>query len=189
MSTDIPTPENDPQEIAAGLLAEMEAEIRSLRDEKLRALAEAENIRKRGERQAADERQYAIAKFARDLLSVADNLRRGLDTVPAAAKTDPAVQAILTGVELTEKELLGVFERHGIRRLAPQGEIFNPNFHQAISEIPVPGAAKGTVIDVVQTGYSLGDRLLRAAMVVVAKGEAPASGSAAPPGASLDTKA
>ncbi len=181
--------ETDPQAVAAGLLKDMEAEIGRLRDERLRALAEAENVRKRAERQLADERQYAIAKFARDLLSVADNLRRGIESTPAAAKSDPAVASILTGVELTEKELLAVFERHGVRKIAPTGEAFDPNFHQAIAEVPVPGAPKGTIVDVVQPGYVLADRLLRAAMVAVAKGDPAPAAPQAPPGSSVDTKA
>jgi molecular chaperone GrpE len=190
MSAETPDmPETDPQAVAAGLLKEMEEEIRRLKEEHLRALAEAENIRKRAERSLADERQYGISKFARDLLSVADNLRRAVETAPAGARGEPAAAAILTGVELTEKDMLAIFERHGVKKIVPKGEAFNPNFHQAIAEVPVPGVPKGQIVDVVQAGYVLGDRLLRAAMVAVAKGEAAPSAPAAPPGATIDTKA
>lgn len=184
------TPPADEQTVAAGLLAEMQAEIDRLKDERIRALAEAENMRKRAEKQVADERQYGASKFARDMLSVADNLRRAIDASAAAAKTDPAVANLLTGVELTEKELLASLERNGVKRLDPKGQKFDPNFHQAIAEVPGTGQPHGTVVDVVQAGYMIADRLLRAAMVVVAKGDAarPAGGET-PPGSSFNTQA
>lgn len=175
----------DEQTIAAGVLADMQAEIDRLNEDRLRALAEAENARKRAEKAVQDERAYGSAKFARDMLSVADNLRRAIDAAQGA-KDDPAAAAILTGVELTEKELLAALERNGVKRLEPKGQKFDPNFHQAIAEVPGTGAPHGTVVDVVQAGYVIADRLLRAAMVVVAKGE-PAR--PADPGASIDTRA
>lgn len=161
----------DEQTVAGGLLAEMQAEIDRLNEDRLRAAAEMDNMRKRADKQLADERQYGVSKFARDVLSVADNLRRAIDS-GAAARSDPAAAAILTGVELTEKELLSVLERHGIHRIEALGQKFDPNFHQAIAEVPGTGKPHGTVVDVVQPGYMIGDRLLRAAMVAVAKGEA-----------------
>lgn len=180
----------DEQTIAAGLLAEMQGEIDRLNGERLRALADAENARKRAEKAVQDEKAYGASKFARDLLSVADNLRRAIDTSTAAAKDDPAVANLLTGVELTEKELLGALEKNGIKRLEPKGQKFDPNFHQAIAEVPNTGQPHGTVVDVVQAGYMIADRLLRAAMVVVAKGEpARPADPTAQPGSAFDTKA
>ena len=173
----------DEQTVAGGVLAEMQAEILRLNDEKLRSAAEMDNMRKRLERQIGDERQYGISKFARDILSVADNLRRAIDS-SSAARNDPAAGAILTGIELTEKELLSALERNGIRRIEALGQKFDPNFHQAIAEVPGSGKPHGTVVDVVQPGYMIGDRLLRAAMVAVAKGE-PAR-PATPPGSTFD---
>ncbi len=179
----------DEQTIAAGLLAEMQAEVDRLNEDRLRALAEAENTRKRAEKQVADERQYGGAKFARDIIPVADNLRRAIDAA-AASRNDPAAAAILTGVELTEKELLAALERNGVKRMEPKGQKFDPNFHQAIAEVPNTGQPHGTVVDVVQAGYMIADRLLRAAMVVVAKGEpARAPDAAGPPGSAFDTQA
>lgn len=184
-------PPFDEQTVAAGLLADMQAEIERLGDERIRALAELENVRKRAEKQVADERAYGSSKFARDMLSVADNLRRAIDASQAAAKDDPAVANLLTGVEMTEKELISVLEKNGIKRLDPKGQKFDPNFHQAIAEVPVPGQPHGTVLEVVQAGYMIADRLLRAAMVVVSKG-APAQADVEPPpmpGTNFNTRA
>lgn len=174
----------DQNEVAAGVLAEMQAEIERLKDERIRALAEAENARKRAEKQVIDERQYGAAKFARDLLSVADNLRRAIDAA-AAQRGEPGVEALLTGVELTERELLSALEKNGVKKIEAKGAKFDPNFHQAMAEVPGTGQPHGTVVDVIQPGYMIADRLLRAAMVVVAKGEP----GAAAPGQAFDTKA
>jgi molecular chaperone GrpE len=185
-------PPFDEQTVAAGLLADMQAEIDRLSDERIRALAELDNVRKRAEKQVADERAYGATKFARDVLSVADNLRRAIDASQAAAKDDPAVANLLTGVELTEKELLGALEKNGIKRLDPKGQKFDPNFHQAIAEVPVPGQPHGTVLEVVQAGYLIADRLLRAAMVVVSKGAPGQPAEVEPPpmpGANYNTQA
>lgn len=155
-----------------------QAEIAKLKDQLLRALAEGENIRKRGERAAADAAQYGAARFARDLLSVADNLRRALEALPDEARKDELAKALIAGVEATEKDLKTIFERHGIKAIEPKGERFNPNLHQAIAEVPAQGQSPGTVVSVMQTGYMLGDRLLRPAMVTVAQADNP-SGSGA----------
>lgn len=185
-----PPPPFDEQTVAAGVLAGMQAEIERLTDERIRALAEVDNVRKRAEKQVADERAYGASKFARDILSVADNLRRAIDASKDAAKNDPAVANLLTGVEMTEKELVGALEKNGIKRLDPKGQKFDPNFHQAIAEIPMPGQPHGTVLEVVQAGYMIADRLLRAAMVVVSKGEPRgADADGPPPGSAFDTKA
>ncbi len=154
-------------------LAKLEAENTALRDRMLRAAAEADNVRKRAERESAQAREYAIERFAQDLLGVADNLSRALAALPAdsAASASEPMRNLLAGVELTERELMRVFERHNIQAINPKGQPFDPNMHQAVAQIPSE-AAKGHVAEVMQTGYRLGDRVLRAAMVAVSTGPA-----------------
>lgn len=159
-------------------------EAADLKDKLLRALAEMENLRRRAEREVADTRQYGIAGFARDVLGVADNMRRALDTVGADLRegADGNVKALIDGVELTERDLLKVMEKHGVKRVDPLGEKFDPNLHQAMYEVPDPSIAPGTVAQVMQVGYTIGDRVLRPALVGVAKGgpkPAPDGGEAA----------
>jgi molecular chaperone GrpE len=148
------------------------------KDKLLRALAEMENLRKRTEREVADVRTYAVTSFARDVLQVADNMHRALDTIGDELRetADSKVTALLEGIDLTERELTKVLEKHGVKMFAPLGEKFDPNFHQAMYEIPDPAATPGTVAQVIQAGYLIGDRVLRPAMVAVAK--APAKGAA-----------
>ena len=153
-------------------LAELEAELADYKDRLLRALAETENVRRRAQREREDASKYALASFAKDLLSAADNLRRALESLPEAEAKDERTRSLLAGVAATERELLGVFERHGIKRIDPKGERFDHNFHQAIFEAERPDAPAGTVVEVLQPGYLLHDRLLRPAMVGVAKGVA-----------------
>ena len=157
-------------------LQALQAEISELKDRMLRALAEAENTRKRAEREKTDALQYGTTKFARDMLTVADNLKRALDHFPAEAraKADDAVKAVLEGVEATERQLQATLARHGVRRIEAEGARFDPHLHQAIAEVPAEGAEPGTVMSVIQEGYTISDRLLRPAMVTVAKAEAPA---------------
>ena len=144
-----------------------------MRDRLLRTLADMENLRRRTEREKADTARYAITNFARDVLTVGDNLKRTMDHVPAdAAAQDPALKTFLEGVELTERELLNVLERHGVTRIEPLGQRFDPNFQQAMFEVQNPDVAEGTVVDVMQAGYAIGDRCLRPALVAVAKGGA-----------------
>ncbi|MBP0579816.1 nucleotide exchange factor GrpE [Labrys sp. LIt4] len=153
------------------VLTKLQAENAELKDRLLRAMAEIENVRRRGEREVSDARQYAIAKFAGDMLGVADNMERALASVPSGAReTDAAVKALMEGVELTEKEMLRSLEKHGVKKLDPKGERFDPNFHQAMFEVPDPSVPNGTVAQVVQVGYSIGSRVLRPAMVGVARG-------------------
>lgn len=153
------------------VLAKLQAENTELKDRLLRTLAEVENVRRRGERELNDARQYAIAKFAGDMLGVADNMERALASVPTEAReSDEAVKALMQGVELTEKEMLRSLEKHGVKKLDPKGERFDPNFHQAMFEVPDPSVPNGTVAQVVQVGYSIGTRVLRPAMVGVARG-------------------
>jgi molecular chaperone GrpE len=160
-------------------LAAIEAELADTKDRLLRALAEAENVRRRFQREREDTQKYAISGFAKDLLSTVDNLRRALDAVPEGEITDPRTRSLLDGVAATERELVAALERHGLRRIDPQGERFDHNFHQAIFEAERPGAPTGTVIEVLQPGYVLHDRLLRPAMVGIAKAGPKDDGAAA----------
>jgi len=141
------------------------------KDKMLRALAEMENLRKRTEREVTDARQYAITSFAREVLQVADNMHRALDTIgdELRSSADAKVKALVEGVDLTERELQKVLEKHGVKIFSPLGEKFDPNFHQAMYEIPDSSAAPGTVAQVIQAGYLIGERVLRPAMVAVAK--------------------
>ena len=154
----------------------LERELAEAKDRMLRALADAENTRRRAQREREDTLKYAVSNFARDLLSPVDNLRRALDSVKEVEISDPRVKSLIDGVAAIERELLGAFERHGLKRIDPKGERFDHNFHQAIFEAERPGAAPGTIIEVLQPGYVLHDRLLRPAMVGVAKAGAPAAG-------------
>jgi molecular chaperone GrpE len=151
-------------------LVALEAELAEQKDRLLRALAETENTRRRAQREREDASKYAVAGFAKDLLSSADNLRRALQSLPETEVSDERTRSLLEGVAATERELLGVFERHGIKRLDPKGEPFDHNFHQAIFEAERPDQPSGTIVEVLQPGYMLHDRLLRPAMVGVAKG-------------------
>jgi molecular chaperone GrpE len=151
-----------------------------LKDRLLRTLAEMENLRKRTEREVTDARLYGAASFARDLLGVADNMRRALDTVSPElrASAEAGVKALIDGVELTERELLKALEKNGVRQFSPRGEKFDPNVHQAMFEVPNPAVPAGSVVEVVAPGYMIGERVLRPAMVGVSKGgpkTAPAS--------------
>ena len=143
----------------------------------LRTLAEMENLRKRTEREVSDARAYGITGFARDVLDIADNLQRALDAVPAEAKAnaDPGLKALIDGVELTERSLLKALEKHGVKKFDPSGEKFDPNFQQAMYEVPDPSVPAGTVVQVVQAGYMIGERVLRPALVGVSKGGAKAA--------------
>jgi len=163
---------NDP---VAALAKENEA----MKDRVLRTLAEMENLRKRTEREVDYAKSYAITNFARDVLGVADNMRRAFEAIgpELRASEDPGVKSLVDGVDLTERELLKVLEKHGVRRFEPKGEKFDPNVHQAMFEVPDPSTPAGTVVQVIQAGYMLGDRVLRPALVGVAKG-GPKAGAA-----------
>jgi molecular chaperone GrpE len=162
------------------------AEIADLKDKLLRALAETENLRRRSQKEREDALKYAASNFARDMLTVADNLRRAIDSIPENGAPDgTALVAFIEGVSLTEKELLSTLERHGIEKIDPMGQKFDPQFHEAMFEAPVPGAETGTVFQVVETGYLIHGRLLRPAKVGVAK----AAPEPTEPGEQVDTKA
>jgi molecular chaperone GrpE len=152
-------------------IAQLEAEKTDLKDKLLRTLADMENLRRRTEREIADARTYAVTNFARDMLNMADNIRRALESIPAEAQgTEGAFKAFVEGIELTERDLLKTLERHGVKKLEPQGQRFDPNLHQAMFEIPNPEVPSGTVVQVVQSGYVIGERVLRPALVGVSKG-------------------
>jgi molecular chaperone GrpE len=164
-------------------IAQLEAEVAQYKDQALRALAEAENTRRRAQREIEDNSKYAVANIARDVLGVADNLRRALDAIPPEARVaDDKLEKFASGVELTERELLSAFERHGIKRVDPLGQPFDHNFHQAVMQVDTSDQPANTVVQVLQPGYTIHGRLLRPAMVAVSKGQA-----AAPPGAKVDT--
>jgi molecular chaperone GrpE len=164
----------DAADEAARLAAEvdtLQGQIADLTDRLLRAHAEMDNIRKRAEREREETAKYAISKFAREVVTVADNFERAIQAVPAgAADEDGALKSLVDGVSITERELLNVLERNGVRRINPKGEAFNPHRHQAMMEMQNPEVAPGTILEVFQCGYEIEDRVLRPAMVVVAKG-------------------
>lgn len=172
--------------VDAERLAALEAEITELNDRVLRLAAEVENTRRRGEREKADAGRYAIASFARDLLAVSDNLERALALAPAENANAEAVSSFTTGVRMTERTLAAALERHGVRKIDPKGEKFDPNLHQAVAQAPAPGVPAGNVAETAQPGFVIGDRVLRAAMVIVSSGDA---GPSAPAGAHVDTSA
>jgi molecular chaperone GrpE len=165
-------PEADPAALAA-----------ELKDKLLRTLAEMENLRKRTAREVSDARAYGVTSFARDLLGVADNMRRALEALKPAMResAEPGVKAFIEGVELTERELEKALEKNGVRQFDPRGEKFDPNFHQAMFEVPNASVPAGSIVEVVQPGYRIGERVLRPALVGVSKGgqkQAPSAHSA-----------
>ncbi|MBV2142320.1 nucleotide exchange factor GrpE [Falsochrobactrum sp. TDYN1] len=161
---------------SADTLAALEAENTGLRDQMLRMAADMENLRKRTQRDVQDARSYAVTNFARDMLSVSDNLNRALEAIPVDARENDAnLNSLAEGVEMTERAMLQALERHGVTRLDPEGQKFDPNFHQAMFEVPNPDLPNNTVVQVVQAGYAIGERVLRPAMVGVSKGGPKAS--------------
>lgn len=172
----------------AAQIASLHAEIAELKDRYLRSVAEVENVRKRSEREKLEAGQFAFSRFAKDLLSVVDNFSRALDalTPDVRAALPAAARPVIDGVEATQREMLAIFERHGVKRIEAKGKRFDPNLHSAIAEFPSPDHAAGTVIDVAQQGYTIGGRLLREAMVTVSSGAPARSGAGS---SSLDTQA
>ena len=181
--TENPAPEAAPEaetvQDAAGIdardleIATLKEEAAQFKDRLLRTAADMENLRKRAEREKAEATLYAATNFARDLLSVADNMQRALATISAEAReqADDVTKNLLAGVEMTERELLKVFERYNIRKVETVGAKFDPNFHQALFEVPTKDHPPGTVVQEMQSGFAIGDRCLRPAMVGVAKAE------------------
>jgi len=166
-----------PDDPEPGSVELLQKEATEARDKVLRTLAEMENLRKRTAKEVSDARTYGITGFARDVLDIADNLQRTLDAVSAEAKAsaDPGLKALIEGVELTERSLLNALEKHGVKKFDPSGEKFDPNFQQAMYEVPDPSVPAGTVVQVVQAGYMIGERVLRPALVGVSKGGAKAA--------------
>jgi len=175
--------ESEPEEAQQPTL---EDQVSELRDRLLRAMAELENTRKRAQRDREEANKYAITGFARSVLTVADNLRRAIDSVPNEESGNEAVKTLLAGIEMTERELLKAFEQQGIQAVEPLGEKFDHNFHQAMFEVEGSGQPPGTIVQVMEAGYVIADRLLRPAMVGIAKAE---SGDQSAEGSShIDTK-
>jgi len=196
MSSDTPdpgTPANDSApagaetggQTADARIAELEAEVVRLKDQALRALAEAENTRRRAQREIEDNNKYAVANFARDVLPLADNLRRALDTLtPEERAANEKLEKFAQGIELVEREFLATLDRHHVKRVDPLGQAFDHNLHQAVMQLEAADKPGGTVVQVLQPGYTIHGRLLRPAMVVVAKG-----GQAGSSGGGIDTTA
>jgi len=171
----------------ADVIAALNAENVELKDRLLRALAETENTRRRAERERSDASLYAVTRFARDMLTIADNFARALAHLPPAVReaADPQVRAVIEGVEATDRQLLQVLANHGVKQIDTSDGKFDPNLHQAIAEVPGEGKPGGSIVNVVQTGYTIGDRLLRPAMVTVARKD----GGGGAPGGTFDTRA
>ena len=154
------------------VLEALQAENADLKDRSLRVLAEMENLRRRTEREVSDAKAYGVTSFARDMLTFADNLRRAIDAVPGEAReaADPVIKSFIEGIDLTERDFLSRLGRFGVRRMEPMGRKFDPNQHEVLFEIPDPSVANGTVMQVVEQGYQIGERTLRAAKVGVSRG-------------------
>jgi len=163
-----------PDDPEPGSVEALTKELADARDKMLRTLAEMENLRQRTRREVADSKVYGITGFARDVLDIADSLQRALDAVPVETRelADPMLKTLIEGVELTERALLNTLEKNGVKKFDPQGEKFNPNFQQAMYEVPDASVPSGTVVQVVQAGFMIGDRVLRPALVGVSKGGA-----------------
>jgi molecular chaperone GrpE len=183
-TADEATMQTDAAAAAPKASTSLDRELADYKDRLLRTLADMENMRKRTEREVADSRVYGISAFARDILGVADNMHRAMQALDdeLRAKADDQLKALLDGVELTERELMNVLEKHGVKRIEPLNQKFDPNRHQAMFEVEDASVPSGTVIQVMQAGYLIGERVLRPALVAVSKGgvkAAPAAASSA----------
>lgn len=166
---------------------QLEKELAEMKDKYVRAVAEAENVRKRTSRERQDISKYAISSFAKDLLDFADNFRRGIESLPEDLKqTDERIKNTLDGIEAMERELLKIFEKHGIQKMEPMDQKFDPNFHEVMFETPSEGKEPGTIVHLVEAGYMLHDRLLRPARVGVAKDDGTQADTPPPGGQNLD---
>jgi len=163
-------PASEPDPFA--VLEALNAENAALKDKALRTLAEMENTRRRAEREVADAKIYGVTSLARDMLTFADNLHRAVESIDATARAEASgpLKAFIEGIELTERDFLSRLARHGVKKLEPKGEKFDPNMHEALFEVPDPSVPNGTVAQVVEDGYAIGDRCLRPAKVGVARG-------------------
>jgi molecular chaperone GrpE len=174
-------PQFDPEQPhPADVIQALNAENMDLKDRLLRAMAETDNVRKRAEREKQDASAYAVTRFARDMLDIADNFARALAAAPVEKldAVDPQIKAVLEGVAVTERQLLAALERHGVKPIETEGARFDPNLHQAIAQVPGNGKPAGAIVNVIQGGYTIGERLLRPAMVTVSSKE---SGNGAGP--------
>jgi len=175
------------------IIAALQDELDKTKDQMVRAIAEAENARKRAIKERQDASKYAVSSFAKDLLDVADNLRRALDSVPEdVADTAPQIKGLIDGVEATERSLHRSFEKNGIKKILPMDQVFDPNFHEVMFEAIIPGKAPGTIFEIIEAGYTLNERLLRPARVGVAKAAEEEEKPHPPPGSAghmIDTKA
>ena len=164
------------------VLEALQAENADLKDRSLRTLAEMENLRRRTEREVGDAKVYGVTSFARDMLTFADNMRRAIDAVPVEARegADPVIKSFIEGIDLTERDFLSRLGRFNVRKMEPMGKKFDPNQHEVLFEIPDPSVANGTVMQVVEQGYQIGDRTLRAAKVGVSRGGPKATEAAKP---------
>ncbi|MRG54516.1 molecular chaperone GrpE [Phyllobacterium sp. YR620] len=164
--------EEDQEQATTAELDALRAENNDLKDQLLRLAADMENLRKRTARDVHDARSYSVANFARDMLAVSDNLKRAIEAVPADALAggDAGLKGLVEGVEMTERSMLTAMERHGVKKIEPQGQKFDPNFHQAMFEIPNADVPHNTVVQVAQAGFVIGDRVLRPALVGVSRG-------------------
>jgi molecular chaperone GrpE len=184
--------EQDNGKSAEDEIHKLRIEVENAKDQMLRAVAESENTRKRLLREREDVRKFAVADFAKDLLDFADNFTRALDSVPQDAQTDPVMKNLVIGIEAMSKDLIKTMERHGIQKIVPMDQPFDPNFHEAMFEAPGTGKAAGTIVEIIEPGYVLNDRLLRPARVGIAKAD---GGSSAPgshggsQGGRIDTEA
>jgi molecular chaperone GrpE len=183
-------PSTAEQDAVHGVIDALRAEADLQKDRALRALAEVENVRKRLERERDEARTYSVTRFARDLLTVSDNLARALAAMPAdvRAKADDSLKAVLDGIEATERELQATLARHGVKLIEAEGQRFDPHLHQAIAEVPGSGKTPGTIVSVVQPGYVIAERLLRPAMVTIAKSDTATARPGNGAGSQFDTK-
>jgi molecular chaperone GrpE len=177
----VPADETAMQPAAPKASTSLDRELAEYKDRLLRTLADMENMRKRTEREVTDARIYGISAFARDILGVADNMHRAMQALDdeLRAKADDSMKALLDGVELTERELMNVLEKHGVKKIEPLNQKFDPNRHQAMFEVEDASVPSGTVVQVMQAGYLIGERVLRPALVAVSKGGAKAAPAAA----------
>lgn len=164
-------PVGDMTEKSTSDIDALRAENADLKDRSLRLMAEMENLRRRTERDKSEFAKYAISEFARDVVGVGDNIRRAIEAVPKdAVETDPALRGLIEGIEVTERELLKMLEKYQVKRFDPKGEPFNPHLHEAMTKIEVPNVPADTIVQVIHAGYMIGERVLRPAAVIVAKG-------------------
>ena len=176
-------------EQAEGIIKALQDELDKAKDQTARALAEAENTRRRAQKEREDASKFAVSGFAKDLLDVADNLRRALDAMPDdLIQTEPRLKNLIEGIEGTERAMLHSFEKHGIEKLEPMDEPFDPNFHEVMFEAPAEGKPAGIIMQVIEPGYILNGRILRPARVGITKDDGTAAGDT-PPGGHIDTQA